>query len=79
MGIGTPVCMAPEQAVVDRQLTDAADLVELTEERATGAVWPAAVGERIGERAAFASEAGRRTRPDEEALVEVGASLVADA
>ncbi|MFF7443030.1 hypothetical protein [Streptomyces sp. NPDC008122] len=42
----------------------AADLVELTEERATGAVWPAAVGERIGESAAFASEAGCRTRPD---------------
>ncbi|MFE7586973.1 hypothetical protein ACFU5Y_36040 [Streptomyces gardneri] len=42
----------------------AADLTELTEERATGAAWPVDVGERIGEGAAFASEAGCRTGPD---------------
>ncbi|MGW4722242.1 serine/threonine-protein kinase [Streptomyces sp. NPDC004291] len=35
----------------------AAELVELTEERAAGAVWPEAVAARIGERAAFAAGA----------------------
>ncbi|MFF5923182.1 protein kinase [Streptomyces flavochromogenes] len=34
----------------------AAELVERTTERASGALWPSAVGERIAERAAFAAE-----------------------
>ncbi|MFE2010958.1 protein kinase [Streptomyces sp. NPDC059491] len=46
-------CLAKDPA--DRPTAD--DLVGLAEERAAGAVWPAAVAERIGERAAFAAEA----------------------
>ncbi|MFB7592231.1 hypothetical protein [Streptomyces sp. NPDC056169] len=53
-------CFAKDPA--DRP--SAAELVKRAEERAAGASWPAAVTERIGERAAFASEAGCRTRPD---------------
>ncbi|MFE5910429.1 protein kinase [Streptomyces wedmorensis] len=46
-------CLAKDPA--DRPT--AKELVGLTEERAAGAAWPAAVAERIGERAAFAAEA----------------------
>ncbi|MFF4867787.1 protein kinase [Streptomyces sp. NPDC000961] len=46
-------CLAKDPA--DRPT--AAELVELTEERAAGAVWPEAVAARIGERAAFAAGA----------------------
>ncbi|MFE5944484.1 protein kinase [Streptomyces sp. NPDC056480] len=45
-------CLAKDPA--DRPT--AAALVELTTERAEGVLWPAAVGERIAERAAFAVE-----------------------
>ncbi|MEW1903810.1 protein kinase [Streptomyces sp. NPDC086147] len=47
----------------------AAELVELTEERAAGAVWPDAVAARIGERAAFAAGA-----PTAEQLAELEAA-----
>ncbi|MEU2115131.1 protein kinase [Streptomyces sp. NPDC016459] len=46
-------CFAKDPA--DRPTAD--ELVALTEERAAGAVWPAAVTGRIGERAAFAAGA----------------------
>ncbi|WP_406061059.1 protein kinase [Streptomyces sp. NBC_01077] len=45
-------CLAKDPA--DRPT--AAELVERTTENALGALWPAAVGERIAERAAFAAE-----------------------
>ncbi|MFJ2935971.1 protein kinase [Streptomyces sp. NPDC087219] len=45
-------CLAKDPA--DRPT--AAELVERTSERAAGAPWPSAVGERIAERAAFAAE-----------------------
>ncbi|WP_254047328.1 protein kinase domain-containing protein [Streptomyces aureus] len=45
-------CLAKDPA--DRPT--AAELVERTTERAAGALWPSAVGERIAERAAFAAE-----------------------
>ncbi|MFD4319197.1 protein kinase [Streptomyces sp. NPDC058548] len=45
-------CLAKDPA--DRPM--AAELVERTSERAAGALWPSAVGERIAERAAFAAE-----------------------
>ncbi|WP_329281722.1 serine/threonine-protein kinase [Streptomyces sp. NBC_00691] len=46
-------CLAKDPA--DRPTAPA--LVELTSERAAGALWPSAVGERIAERAAFAAGA----------------------
>ncbi|MEU0399065.1 protein kinase [Streptomyces sp. NPDC006197] len=46
-------CLAKDPA--DRPTAD--ELVGLTEERAAGAVWPAAVAERIAERAVFAAGA----------------------
>ncbi|MGW6389480.1 serine/threonine-protein kinase, partial [Streptomyces sp. NPDC055103] len=46
-------CFAKDPA----ERPSAAELVERSDERATGAAWPAAVAERIGERAAFAAGA----------------------
>ncbi|MGW2301181.1 serine/threonine-protein kinase [Streptomyces sp. NPDC001809] len=62
-------CLAKDPA--DRPT--AAELVERTTERAAGALWPAAVGERIAERAAFAAGP-----PTAEQLAELAAAEPAE-